>query len=372
MSDSLSLGDVQKLLSDPSPENRVVTADKLASQFGEGSLSDSERAIAEDIFKIMAKDAEERVRIALSTNLKSSADLPSDVAKSLATDLSDTVALPMLQFSEALDEADLLEIVRTQGAERTTAVARRPSVSPGLADAIVENGDEDSVVALVSNTGAEISEASLTKVVDTYGDSPRVQEPLVQRPTLPVQIAEKLVAKVADHLKDYLVQHHELPEETAADLILSSREKATIGLAGNSDDVAKLVDQLRRSGRLTPSIILRALCVGDVVFFEEALSCLAQVPVPNARILIHDEGDLGLKSLYRKAGLPSSLLPAYRSALEMVHSTEQERTDEDPEQQMRKLLERVLTEHEEIVEEFGAENVDYLLARFSRLSQTAA
>jgi uncharacterized protein (DUF2336 family) len=372
MSESLSLSDVQKLLSDPSADNRAATADKLATQFGEGSLSEAERAIAEDIFKIMVKDAEERVRLALSTNLKASADLPSDLAKSLATDLSDSVAMPMLQFSEALSEEDLLEIVRTQDTSRTTAVASRPSVSPGLADAIVEHGDEDSVVALVSNAGAEISESSLSKVVDTYGDSARVQEPLVHRPTLPVRIAEKLVAKVADHLKDYLVQHHELPEETAADLILSSREKATIGLAGSSDEVAKLVAQLHRSGRLTPSIILRALCVGDVAFFEEALSCLARVPVANARILIHDEGALGLKSLYRKAGLPDSLLPAYRSALDMVHGAEQEKTDDDPEQRMRRILERVLTEHEEIVDEFGAENVDYLLTKFSRLTQTAA
>lgn len=373
MADKLTAKDVQMLLSDPSGDARAVAADKIAAQFGTGSLSDAERKIAEDIFGIMVKDAEERVRVALSGQLKDAPELPSTLAKALATDLSDSVALPMLQFSSALSDSDLVEIVRTQPSERTKAVAERASVSSKLSDAIVEHGDEEAVVALVSNTGAEISESSLDRVVETYGDNERIQQPLVHRPTLPVTIAEKLVSKVAEHLRDYLVQHHELPEQMATDLILGSREKATLGLSGEgkAEDTASLVAQLRNNGRLTPSIILRALCVGDLTFFEHALSVLSDIPVANARLLIHDEGDLGLKSLYQKAGMPPALLPAYRCALEMVRNAEMERTDDDPEHRMRRLLERVLTEHEEIVDEFGADNVDYLLAKFGRLSQAS-
>lgn len=371
MAEKLTASDVQNLLSDPSGDNRAQAADKIAAQFGSGSLSQNERKIAEDIFQIMVKDAEERVRQALSVHLKDASDVKPELAKALASDLSDSVALPMLQFSDALSDEDLVQIVQTQDSSRAKAVAERPSVSSTVSDAIVEHGDEDAVVALVSNEGADISEESLTKVVDTYGDSPSIQDPLVHRNSLPVAVAEKLVAKVADHLKDYLVQHHELPEETATDLILQSREKATLGLSGqgSSEQIEELVSQLHRNGRLTPSIVLRALCVGDLGFFEHALAMLSGVPVANARLLIHDEGELGLKSLYQKARMPPGLLPAYRSALDMVHSSELERTDDDPEHRIRRLLERVLTENEEIVEEFGADNVDYLLTKFRRLSQ---
>jgi uncharacterized protein (DUF2336 family) len=369
MVEKLTKQDVERLLTDPSGETRAQAAEKIAVQFGQGGLSEAERRIAEDIFKVMVRDAEERVRAALSAHLKDSADLDGGVAKALASDLSDSVALPMLQFSAALSDADLVEIIRTQGGARTKAVAERATVSEKLSDAIVTHGDEDAVAALVGNSGAEISETTLNTVVETYGDSERVQEPLVHRPTLPVTVAEKLVAKVADHLKSYLVQNHELPEQTATDLILQSREQATVTLSGG-EDVGALVEQLHRNGRLTPSIILRALCVGDLSFFEHALALLAQIPVKNARMLIHDEGDLGLRSLYQKAGMPAALLPAYRSALEMVHSAEMERTDDDPEHRMRRLLERVLTEHEEIVQEFGADNVDYLLTKFGRLAQS--
>ena len=366
----LTAQDVQLLLTDPSVDNRVSAAEKVAAEFGAGELSDSERVIAQDIFKVMVQDAEERVRSALSANLKNASGVPHDVAKTLATDITDGVALPMLQFSDALSDEDLVEIVRTQPARRSKAVAERDSVSGAVSDAIVEHGDEDAVVALVSNEGAEIGEESLTKVVETYGDSPRMQDPLVNRPSLPVSVAERLVAKVADHLKEQLVKNHALPEEMATDLILQSREKATLGLS-DGDGVVSLVAQLHKNGRLTPSIVLRALCVGDLTFFEESLALLSGVPVENARMLIHDEGALGFRSVYQKAGMPASLMPAYKSALEMNQNAEMERTDEDPEHRMRKLLERVLTEHEEIVEEFGVENVDYLLAKFGRLSQAA-
>ena len=373
MAEKLTGSDVQKLLADPSGENRASAAHKIARQFGEGGLTDKERSIAEDIFSLMVKDVEMQVRAALSSNLKDVPGLSNDLAKTLASDLSDEVALPMLQYSNALTDADLVEIVRSQNASRTKAVAERPAVSRQVSDAIVTHGDEDSVVALVSNTGAEISETSLNKVVDKYGDVPRIQEPLVQRPTLPVSIAEKLVARVADHLKDYLVQHHELSDEMATDLILQSRERATLTLnrAGSSGSAEELVRQLKENRRLTPSIVLRALCVGDLDFFEQSLPVLSGVSINNARILIHDEGELGLRSLYQKAGMPVALLPAYRTALDMVVKAEMEQSDEDPQHRMRRLLERVLTEHEEIIDEFGADTVDYLLTKLNRLGQAS-
>lgn len=373
MAERLTGSDVQKLLADPSGENRASAADKIAQQFGAGGLTDKERSIAEDIFSLMVKDVEMQVRAALSSNLKDVPGLSNDLAKALASDLSDEVALPMVTFSNALTDADLVEIVRSQNASRTKAVAQRPAVSRFVSDAIVTHGDEESVVALVSNTGAEISETSLNKVVDKYGDVPRIQEPLVQRPTLPVSIAEKLVARVADHLKDYLVQHHELSDEMATDLILQSRERATLNLnrMGSSGSAEDLVRQLKANRRLTPSIVLRALCVGDLDFFEHSLSALSGVPINNARILIHDEGELGLRSLYQKAGMPVALLPAYRTALDMVVKAELEQSDEDPQHRMRRLLERVLTEHEEIIDEFGADTVDYLLTKLNRLGQAS-
>lgn len=375
MTDKLSANDVDRLMNDQSADTKADTAKKVAAEFASSSLSDAERVLAEEIFRVMLSDAETRVREALVSNLKSAGDLSRDIAMKLANDVSDSVAIPMIRFSEALSDDDLKQIVASQPEDRVIAVASRESVSEGVSDAIVESGKSGAVATLVGNEGAAISEQTYHKVVDRYGAVEEIQNPLVHRTKLPVAIAEKLVAKVSDSLKDYLVTHHEMSEELAADLIIQSRERATIGLVASGadeQDVGTLVRQMRKNGRLTPSIILRALCVGDIVFFETALAELAGIPIQNARVLIHDEGELGLKALYGRAGMPTGLYLAFRSAVDLMLGAEGEKYDEDPEQHMRRMLERVLTENEEIVEEYGIENVDYLLAKFNKLSGPGA
>jgi uncharacterized protein (DUF2336 family) len=373
MTERLTANDVSRLLTDPSADHRADTAAKIALQFEGATLTPSERRIAEDIFRLMVKDAEVRVREALSKNLKESADLPRDIARNLAADV-ESVAVPMLEFSEVLTDADLIEIARRQGAEKQKAIARRASVSESVADALVDHGNEAVVVTLVGNEGARISEPALRKVVEKHGDSEAVQRPLVERAVLPVTVAERLVSKLSDNLRDYLVSHHELPPTLASDLVLETRERATVGLLHPGDDdvdVELLIEQLHCNGRLTPSLILRAICVGDIGFMEASLAALARIPLVNARALAHDQGALGLRSLYDKAGLPPAFFPAFRAAVDVAKQTEYDGQDQDRERFARRMLERIVTQVEMIGENLGEENVDYLMAKLNRITGAA-
>ena len=123
-------------------------------------MSDTERQLAEEIFLIMFKDAEVRVREALAQNLKESPNIPHDVAVILAQDVKQ-VALPVLQFSDVQTDDDLIAIISSQSPEKQVAIFKRSTVSENVSDALVETGNEDAVTNLVSNEGAEISERSL-------------------------------------------------------------------------------------------------------------------------------------------------------------------------------------------------------------------
>jgi len=374
MADELSISDVARLIDDPSSANRSSAAEKIASQYERGALSDTERQIAEDIFRVMVKDAEERVRSALVSHLKNAPELSSDVAGSLAWDASDAVAVPMLEFSEAVSDDDLVEIVRTQGSRRQTAIASRQTVSAEVADVLVDHGDETAVATLVGNEGAALTDTTMHKVVDKFGNNETVQTPLVMRSSLPIAVSERLVAKVSDKLIDRLVIRHELPSSLADDLVLQIRERATLGLLtadADEHDVFSLVDALARNGRLTASILLRAICVGDLIFFEAALAKLGGISLLNARTLIHDKGALGFKSLYGKCQLPETLFEAYRIALEVLLDTELERIDGDPDMVTRRMLERVLTQFEDFVDNESPEDVDFLLNRLGRAANAA-
>ena len=364
----LSGGDVSRLLSDPSADVRADTAAKVAGEFETGSLSEGERAIAEEIFRVMAKDVEVLVRETLSQSIRDIPDVSSDIARILAEDENDSVALPILEFSKALSDDDLVDIIETCEPSRHVAIAHRDEVSTTVSEAIVDQGDEDAVVALVTNRGAQIEEQTFGKVVDKYGESERVQAPLVKRESLPLTIAERLVTKVSDSLKEYLVTHHELSPEVASDLLLESRERAVVRLLSGEDehpDVGDLVRQMDGHGRLSASIILRALCTGDLSFFEAAMAHKADVALHNARMLIHDDGGLGMKALYEKAALPDRLYPAFRGALDIAKISEGERSDSDPDWRSRLIMERVLTQFEDAVD-FDSEDVEYLLGRLAR------
>jgi uncharacterized protein (DUF2336 family) len=151
---------------------------------------------------------------------------------------------------------------------------------------------------------------------------------------------------------------------------MQSRERAIINLSSGSSeqDLAKLVAQMHQNKRLTPSLILRALCMGDIAFFEVAMALMANVPLVNARILIHDGGRLGLKSLYEKAGMPPRILPAVRVAIDVVHETPLDGGEHDRERYKARVMERVLTQYED----FGSDDLDYLLDKLGDVLHIAA
>ena len=92
--------------------------------FMESPLTDSERCHAEDVLRELSQSVELRVRETLSEQLKTSKILPHDIAIVLANDV-ESVALPILEFSEVLTDADLVEIVKSKVAPQQSAVARR-------------------------------------------------------------------------------------------------------------------------------------------------------------------------------------------------------------------------------------------------------
>lgn len=366
----LSPNDVELLLKDPSPENRQRTAVHVATQFQAGVLSPNERKLAEEIFRIMMRDAEVRVREALSLHLKESRSVPHDVAVALARDV-DSVALPILECSDVLTDADLVAIVRSSGVSKQVAVAQRSMVSAPVSEALVNTHNEQVVTSLVANLRAEIPEASLAEVVEEFGASESVQRNILNRANLPLTVAERLVAKASDSLRRQLLTHNGLSEVTATEVIVQARERAVLGLLGDNvsdDDVDTMVRHIQDHRRLTPSLVLRALVMGDQAFFEAAMARLAGVPLVNARTLIYDAGSLGLRAIFDKAGLPEAFFPATRAAVDVSCTIQLDGEPHDRERRSRKIMERVLTQYGDLGVTFEADDLEYLLARMGQLS----
>lgn len=357
---SLTAHDVARLMAEPSPDLRIELAGKVASDLSGHALSAAELRLAHDIVRALARDVEDRVRGALSRGLRHSPNLPRDVARKLADDI-DYVALPMLADSMVLTDDDLIEIVRGGPGIKQEAVASRPNLAEAVVDAVIAVGSEPAVVVLMGNNSAQISDDGFDRAVTRFAGSDRVKQAMVLRDKLPATVAERLVTIVSKALQNHLARTHDLPPTIMSDIVLSSREHAIIhfSLGASDDDLRQMVTQMHRNGRLTPSLMLRALCTGDMAFFEAAMAAKSDVPVDNAQILIHEPSRRGLAALYQKAAMPPTLYGVVRAAVDVVDETAFDGEPRDLERFRSRVISRVLTMVDDVEEADAA----YLLEK---------
>jgi uncharacterized protein (DUF2336 family) len=369
MAASLSSADVARLMAEPSADLRVELATKIAADLTGHSLTQAEVKLGQDIVRILARDVEENVRASLSRGLRHSPNLPRDVARKLAEDV-EYVALPMLADSLVLTDEDLIEIVSYGSSQKQEAIASRPNLTEPVTGALIDHASEPAVAVLMGNNAAAIAEEKFNHAVTRFAESSRVKEAMVLREKLPATVAERLVTMVSKALQNHLVEQHALAPATAADIVLRSREHAIIRLSLGASDTAlrQMVAQMHRNGRLTPSLIVRALCTGDIGFFEVALAIRCDIPVENAQILIHDPSRKGLEALYLKAEMPASLYAVVHAAVEVVDESQFDGEARDLERFRSRMITRVLT----LVETIDPADADYLVDKLGDVLEHAS
>jgi len=361
MRSKLTDSDIRTLIKGPTEEDRAQAAHKICRCIDEIDLVAEDRAHAESIIAIMAQDAAILVRRALSVALKNSPKLPRDIANKLARDI-ESVALPVILNSPTLTDSDLVEIVRTCPPSKQVAVASRERVSTTVTGAIAQFGAPQAVERALANDNAIFNEQGLDTALVRFADLSEITTAMVHRNVLPVSITEKLVSLVTGELFDHLVNNHELPPQLAIELAMGARERATIDIveqASRQNDLASFVQQLSLNGRLTPSLIMRGLCLGHMEFVEHAMAELGGLTHQRTWLMVHDSGPLGLKAAFDRAGLPPRLFPSFRAAVDVYHQMEREGGVHDRIVFRRRMLERTLT----LFQSIPKDDLDYLLEK---------
>jgi len=363
--------DIRTLVKGPTEDERAVAAHKICRRIDRGDMTPEERLQAQEILRVMAADAAELVRRAVAVTLRASPMMPRDVAMRLAKDV-ESVSLPVLNFSPVFTDDDLCEIVRIGGPLRQVAIASRPMVSERVTTTIVEHGVEKAVETACANDNASFAEQTLKAVVERFARSEAVLTAVAYRNALPLAVTERLIDMVGDKLRDHLINHQALSPELALQIAVGSKERATIDLvdqAGRAPDVKAFARHMNSAGRLTPSLLLRGLAHGHMVFFEWAMSELAGVPHHRTWLMIHDAGPLGLKAIYERAALPARLYGAFRAGVDTYHAMELEGgVHQDRERFQEKMLQRFLTQPKSA----SREDMDYLIDKLDRVRREAS
>jgi uncharacterized protein (DUF2336 family) len=363
----LSEMDIRRLVKGDSVDERAAAAHKLCRAVERASLTEEDRAAAQGVIRVLAYDTAELVRRALAVTLKTSELMPRDVAMRLARDL-DSIALPVINASPVFTDDDLVEIVKSGAVSRQIAVAERETLSKQVTAAVAIYGAESAVVAACANDNARFAEASLQRAIDRFARSDDVTRAIAYRKELPVTISERLVDIVSESVRKHLVEHHALKLDTAMRLTSVARERVTVDLvdqAAVTTDYASFATHLNQNGRLNASLLLRAIARGQMLFFEHAVAELSGVPHERTWLMVHDAGPLGFRAIYERAGLPTRLFPAFRSALECWRALESEGAALDGALFQERVLQRFLTSQPYA----SREDLNYLLERIDRAAE---
>lgn len=313
--------DINLLVREPSPAMRQRICEKIVNGYNSGLYTDNETRLANEIFRLLLRDTEMKVRLMMADALKSNMQVPHDIIWTLANDRNE-VAAPILQFSHVLSEEDLVTIVRaTREHPKLKAIAHRETLSKQVSHELVVKRDREVTRELLANRGAVLAETSMDIILEEFAGENSVLEELVLRGGLPYDFAERLFSTVSDVLKKQLTRRYKFSQQLAEETTTTARETAVLQFISpwmSQNDIDQLIDEMHRNKRLSDSVIIRSLCIGDLRFFETAIAKRVGIPVSNARILLIDPGPLGFKALYDSSALPASFYEAIHNMLRVA------------------------------------------------------
>ena len=307
-------------------------------------LTPDDRAAAEGALLMLLDDASPLVRQAMAEVFARSAEAPAAIVQALSVDQA-TVALPVLEHSPLLIDADLVDIVATGNSEMQCAIARRIGLPASVCAAIAEVGSAAAALELIENPYAELAAFSWDRIVERHGHLAAIRESMLVLEDLPAATRAALVAKLSETLAQFVVARNWLSADRAGRAASEARDRCTINIAARSrgEEMGALVAHLRATSQLTAGLILRALLSGNLELFSYALSELSEMPQARVAALLHDRSAAGLNALLSRAGLPESTFAAFRVALEVCHEIGFADSMGTVARLRRRMVERVLT-----------------------------
>lgn len=343
---------------------RAEATRALARAWLISDLTEDDRTAAEGALLMLLDDTSPLVRQAMAEVFARSHVAPAAIVQALSLD-QPSVALPILEHSPLLIDADLVDIAATAGSEMQCAIARRINLPVSVCAAIAEVGSAAAALELIENPYAELAPFSWDRIVERHGHLAAIRESMLVLEDLPAATRVALVAKLSDTLAQFVVARNWLSADRAERVASEARDRSTVNIAACSrgEDMHGLIGHLRATSQLTAGLILRALLSGNLELFEIALAELSGLSRARVSSLLLDRGEASLLALLQRAGLPESTFAAFRAALDVIHEIGFADTPGGEARLRRRMVERVLTHCE--TDQSAAGPLLILLRRFA-------
>jgi len=348
------------------PDRRPEAAFALGRAYLANEHDEDVKNAMEAALTVLLDNASPDVRFAVADALAASPEAPRHIVVTLAAD-QPHIAAVALGRSPLLIDSELVDIVAAASEPLQVAVASRPLVSSTVAASVAEVGERDACLALLANGGATIAAISLRRMVERFGDDAALREAMLARPDLTADVHQMLVRHLGNLLGEMIVSRSWVSEARARTVTRDACDRATVAIAAETetDDLPALVEHLRITGQLTTALLLRAVCAGNVDFFEAGLAVLARVPQQRVSNLVRAGRATALRAICAKAGLPRLAFDGFSAALDTWRRiAEEENEPEDRYRFTREIVDAVITRYADITEG-EANELAAMLRRFA-------
>lgn len=308
----ISAEDVKALTEKNTGQQREAVAQKISEHYtgaNKRGLSSEQQKMAEEIFRLLAKDADIAVRRSLSENLKLDRKVPKDIVRALANDLED-VAVPMLEFSDVLDDRDLISIVRSAQSRpgHQAAIAKRKNLSGNVSQALIETNIASVACTLFSNDTVKISDGACQKMLENFGDNEEVMEALLVKHGLPDNLVSEMKRRLSTNIREQLEKKYKMKIDEMA--CARYRERVAVPLKHVEVrplelEVIKALKSIEKQGSLQ---LIMALTTGHQDAYLTILSKDANIPMPNIKKLYTDGNHDAIKKLLAAAEVPDAMI----------------------------------------------------------------
>jgi uncharacterized protein (DUF2336 family) len=343
------------------PSARLALASQIATYLAAEERTKAERKELVPVVLKLAVDPVTAVRQALADGLVHIRDLDADVVFSITSD-EDQIALPFLARSPALNHWHMMAILKVGDEARQRVIALRTDISADAVAYVIGHAAMGPCLALFENPSVRFSDTQYHELYGRFGNAAEMSERLLALPDLPLDIRIVQAKRASHRMHQLMAERGWIAANDAAELVSDAEESAILHILveASESELARVVPFLLSRAMLTPSIVVRAACLGELHVVEMALAHLSGAPLIRVREAMAGRGMWSFKSLHGKSGLPASCLGILQAACDVSRDEVEEGITLDSEGFGRRLIEALMTRYPMIPLKERAKHLEFV------------
>lgn len=342
-------------------EARMALARQLATLLADADTPQLEKDQVVPVLLKLATDLDRQVRVVLAEELSSCEALHQDMIFAIIAD-EDGIALPFLASTPALNAWHMQAILRVGDDGRQKTVASRPDIAPDAVSFIVRVGGTVAVQALLRNGKAKLKPADLAQIYARLSNAPEVVDLLLERADLPLDIRITQAKRSAVRMRQMMAERGWMPANDATDLVADAEEHAVLQVLVHASVAERVqaMNFLSSQNILTPSLIIRAACMGETQVLSAALAHLSGQHYERVHSLLETRGAVGVRSMLNRSMLPTGCHAIISAACEVAAQAKAEDVRLDADNFGRRLLETLMMQFGALAARDQAKLMDYV------------